>query len=96
MEERRKYKKVRKRGETGDLRTNLRYLLLIASFCLILAFGVVFITGKMPSFLERAIQRQADRFASEKLDDVKKEMIQKSKEESVEDIIRKYKDKSNQ
>ena len=92
MDEKRKYKKVKIKRST--FRNELRYLVIITFICLILAFGLALITGKIPSFLDRTIQKQADRIAGEKMKDIKSEILEKVKKENMEDIVRKYKDKA--
>jgi hypothetical protein len=87
----RKYRKVYRKKST--LKNEWRYLLIITFICLILGFGVAFITGKVPSFLDRTIQKQADRIVSEKMKDVESEILEKTKGENMEDLVRKYKDK---
>ncbi|RZB30184.1 MAG: hypothetical protein SRB1_02464 [Desulfobacteraceae bacterium Eth-SRB1] len=92
MGEKRKYKKVKIKRST--FRNELRYLVIISFICLILAFGLALITGKFPSFLDRTIQKQADRIAGEKMEDIESEIMEKVKKENMEDIVRKYKDKA--
>ena len=87
----RKYRKVYRKKST--LKNEWRYLLIITFICLILGFGVAFITGKVPYFLDRTIQKQADRIVSEKMKDVESEILEKTKGENMEDLVRKYKDK---
>ena len=92
MDEKRKYKKVKIKRST--FRNELRYLVIITFICLILAFGLALITGKVPSFLDRTIQKQADRIAGEKMKDIKSEILEKIKKENMEDMVKKYKDKA--
>ncbi len=83
-----KRKKIRvKRKST--FRNELRYLLLITVICLVLAFVLVFITDRVSSFLDRTIQKKADRIAGEKMKD-----IEKAGKENIDDLIKKYKDKA--
>ena len=88
-----KYKKVRSKRKS-TFKNELRYLFIIAFICLILAFGLALITGKIPFFLDRTIQKQADRIAGEKMKDIKSEILEKIKKENMEDMVRKYKDKA--
>ncbi len=90
MGEKRKRRKLYRRKST--FKNELRYLFLITIICLVLAFCLVFITGKVPSFLDKTIQKQADRIAGEKMKDVEKEILEKVKKENMEDIVKKYKD----
>lgn len=92
MGERRKYRKVKIRKSA--FKNEWRYLLIITFICLILGFGIAFITGKVPSFLDSTIQKQADRIVSEKMKDVESEILEKTKGENMEDLVRKYKDKA--
>ncbi|MBW2557421.1 MAG: hypothetical protein JRD69_01050 [Deltaproteobacteria bacterium] len=88
-----KRKKIRvKRKST--LRNELRYLLLITVICLVLAFVLVFVTDRVPSFLDRTIQKQEDRIAGEKMEDIEKGMIEKAGKENIDNLIKKYKDKA--
>ena len=89
----RKYKKVRSKRES-TFKNEVRYLVIIVFICLILAFGLALITGKVPSFLDRTIQKQVNRIAGEKMKDVESEIMKKVKKENMEDIIKKYKDKA--
>ena len=92
MGETRKRKKVKIKRPT--FKNELRYLVVITFICLILAFGLALITGKVPSFLDRTIQKQADRIAGEKMKDIKGEILEKVKKENMEDMVKKYKDKA--
>lgn len=92
MGETRKLRKVYKRK--SFFKNELRYMVIITFICLTLAFGLALITGKFPSFLDRTIQKQADRIAGEKMEDIKGEIMEKVKKENMEDIVRKYKDKA--
>jgi hypothetical protein len=71
MDEKRKRRKVKIKRST--FKNELRYLFIIAFICLILAFGLAFITGKVPSFFDRTIQKQADQVVSEKVKDIENE-----------------------
>ena len=71
MGEKRKYKKVKIKRST--FRNELRYLVIITFICLILAFGLAFITGKVPSFFDRTIQKHADQVVTEKVKDIENE-----------------------
>lgn len=88
----RKYRKVYR--EKFTFKNELRYLLIITIICLVLAFCLAFITGKVPYFLDKTIQKQADRMAGEKLKDVEKEILEKVEKENMEDIVKKYKDRA--
>jgi preprotein translocase subunit SecY len=92
MGEKRKRRKVYRRRSA--FKNELRYLFLITIVCFVLAFCLVFITGKLPSFLDKTIQKQADRIAGEKMKDVESEILEKVKKENMEDFVRKYKDKA--
>lgn len=92
MGETRKRRKVK--IKRSSFKNELRYLVIITFICLILAFGLALITGKVPSFMDRTIQKQADRIAGEKMKDIKGEILEKVKKENMEDIIKKYKDKA--
>lgn len=92
MGERRKRRKVKIKRLI--FKNELRYLIIITFICLILAFGLALITGKVPSFLDRTIQKQADRIAGEKMKDIKGEILEKIKKENMEDLVKKYKDKA--
>ncbi len=91
MGEKRKRRKLYRRKST--FKNEWRYLLIITFICLILGFSIAFITGKVPSFMDRTIQKQADRIVSEKVKDVESEILEKTKGENMEDLVRKYKDK---
>lgn len=92
MGERRKRRKVKIKRLI--FKNELRYVIIITFICLILAFGLALITGKVPSFLDRTIQKQADRIAGEKMKDIKGEILGKIKKENMEDLVKKYKDKA--
>lgn len=92
MGEKRKRRKLYRRKST--FKNELRYLFLITIICLVLAFCLAFITGNVPSFLDKTIQKQADRIAGEKMKDVEKEILEKVKKENMEDLAKKYKDKA--
>lgn len=92
MDEKRKRRKVYRRKST--FKNELRYLFLITIICLVLAFCLAFITGNVPSFLDKTIQKQADRIAGEKIKDVESEILEKTKGENMEDLVKKYKDKA--
>lgn len=92
MGEKRKRRKLYRRKST--FKNELRYLFLITIICLVLAFCLAFITGNVPSFLDKTIQKQADRIAGEKMKDVEKEILEKVKKENMEDLVRKYKNKA--
>ena len=77
MGEKRKYKKVKIKRST--FRNELRYLVIITFICLILAFGLALITGKVPSFLDRTIQKQADQVVTEKVKDIENKMPYKDR-----------------
>ncbi len=93
MEEKRKYKKVKKK-KTGVFKYEFRYFFIIAVICLALSLGLAFITGRVPLFLDNTIQKQLERLSAEKLREIKKEIVEKAKEGEVEDIIEKYKEQS--
>jgi hypothetical protein len=86
MDERRTYRKVKKRNFT--LKNDLRYFVYIFFICLLIGFVLAFITGRFPSFLNRTIQEQADQVTVEKITKVKSQMS----EEDLEKIVKKYKD----
>ena len=90
MEEKRKYKKVKKK-KTGVLKREFRYFFIIVVICLVLSFGLAFITGRAPLFLDNTIQKQLERLSAGKLREIKKEIVKKAKEGDVENIIKKYK-----
>jgi glutamine amidotransferase-like uncharacterized protein len=81
--------KIRRREK---LKKELKLCFLIAIICLVLSFGLAVITGKIPSFLEKTIQRQVERVAGEKKKQIEKE-IKKAGRGDVDDILKKYKDK---
>lgn len=89
----RKYKKVRSKRKS-TFKNEWRYLVIITFICLILAFGLAFITGNVPYFLDRTIQKQADRITGENMKDIESEIMEKAKKENMEDIVKKYKDKA--
>ena len=88
-----KRKKIRVKRES-TFKDELRYLVIITFICLIVAFFLAFITGKVPSFLDRTIQKQADRIAGEKMKDIEKDMLEKTTKDNMGDLIKKYKDKA--
>lgn len=90
MEEKRKYKKVKKK-KTGVFKREFRYFFIIVVICLVLSFGLAFITGRAPLFLDNAIQKQLECLSAGKLRKVKKEIVEKTKEGNIENIIKKYK-----
>lgn len=81
--------KIRKREK---FKKELKLCCLIAIIALVLSFGLATITGKIPSFLEKTIQRQVERVAGEKKKQIEKE-IKKAGKGDVDDILKKYKDK---
>lgn len=87
-----KRNKIRAKRES-TFRNELRYLVIITFICLVVAFFLTFITGRVPSFLDRTIQQQADRIAGEKMKDIEKDMLEKTRKENIDDLIKKYKDK---
>ncbi len=90
--EKRKRRKVYRRKSA--FKNELRYLFLITIICFVLAFCLVFITGKLPSFLDKRIQQQADWIAGDKMKDIEKEMMEKAIAEDIDDIVKKYKDRA--
>ena len=82
-------KKIRRREE---FKKELKFCFLIVIIALVLSFGLSLITGKVPSFLEKAIRKQVERVAGEK----KKEIVKGIKEGgqgNIDDMLKKYKDK---
>ena len=79
-------------GRREKFKKELKLCLLIAIIALVLSFGLATITGKMPSFLEKTIQRQVERVAGEKKKEIEKE-IKKAGRGDVDDMLKKYKDK---
>ena len=90
MGEIRKYKKVKRRKSA--LKDQWKYLVVITLVCIVLAFALSIITGKFPSFLDRTIQKQAERNFAENINNVDKKMLEKIKKENLEDIVKKYKE----
>ena len=81
--------KVRRREE---FKKELKLCFLIAIIALVLSFGLSFITGNIPSFLEKTNQRQMERVVGDKKKELKKE-IKKGGRGDIDNLIKKYKDK---
>jgi len=69
-------------------------VLVITIVCLVLGFALAFITGNVPSFLDRVIQKQTDRIIDDKMKDIGKGMMEKAGKENIDDLVKKYKDKA--
>jgi len=90
-----KHKKIRVKRKRSLLKKGeLRYCLIIAAICLVLGFGLAFITCNVPSFVDRIIQKQTDRIVAEKMKDFEKGMAGKTGKENIADLVKKYKDKA--
>lgn len=62
--------------------------------CLVVSLGLAVITGKMPSFLEKTIDRQMDRVVGDKQKEIQRELMKGSQGGDVGDMMKKYIDKA--
>lgn len=91
----RKHKSSRSRQYKRDkFRRELKFCFIITIICLVVSLGLAIITGKMPDFLEKTIDRQLDRVVGEKKKEIERELLKKSKEGDVGDLMKKYMDKA--
>ncbi len=81
-----------KAREREKLKKELKLCCLIAIIALVLSLALSVITGNIPSFLERTIQKQMDRVIGEKKKEFTKE-IDKGGHGNIDDLVKKYKDK---
>jgi len=89
MIEKRKFKKVKRKK--SSFKKEMRYFLLVFLVCLIVGFSFAFLTGKMPSFLDRTIQKYTDRIAAEQIKGFEKKVLKEVKGDNL-DVVKKYKD----
>lgn len=87
-------KKIRKRKTRIIDRSEAKYILFITVFCLVVGFVLAFITGNVPSFLDRVIQKQADRIIAEKMKNMETDVLEGRTQEDIADMVKRYKDRT--
>lgn len=83
-----------KQYKRDKFRRELKFCLIITMICLVVSLGLAVITGKMPSFLEKTIDRQMDRVIGDKQKEIGRELLKDSKKGDVDDLMKKYIDKA--
>ena len=94
MTKRKRRSSRRKWYKRDKLKKELKYCLIIAMICLVMSIGLAFLTGKVPDFLDKAIDRQMDRVVGEKKKEIEKELLERSKDEDVSDLVKEYLDRA--
>lgn len=62
--------------------------------CLVISLGLAVITGKMPSFLEKTIDRQLDQVIGDRQKEIERELLKDSQSGDVSEMMKKYIDKA--
>ena len=75
-------------------RSELKYCLFITLACLVMGFVLAFITGNVPSFLDRIIQKQTDRIAAENVKSIGADVLEGKDQKDIEDMVKRYRNQT--
>ncbi len=89
MKQKRRHKKIKR--SKHPLKNEWKQFLFVFVICLVVGIAFAFLTGKMPSFLDRTIQKYTDRIAAEQIKGFEKKVLKEVTGDNL-DVVKKYKD----
>lgn len=72
----------------------LRYIIVVSLVCMAVAFVLAFFMSMGPSPVDKSIESQISQIPVERMRAIEKEIMQRTGEDNLEDVIKKYREAS--